>query len=386
MKSKLVRFLMLAYCLATVLVPVFILNKLLFFPLFFLSVVLMLLKPVKTLAPWVVILIFLYGFVISLTSTADLALGRQMLLGAFSLFLIYVVVAYHVDMGLALKVSGVTLAAIMCGLSFMLMVMPGFFLGDVLLEYYNDNELGYYGVRNFGNLQLFMLHHRSSPFLLVPLSLLFMDYLNSRKLWTLFFIGLILVAIVCSASRALMAMAAISLFVLYFNYKTWPPRILILMAAVPLGLSVLTYLVNETSVLSADEQSNNIKIGHVVSFFNTADWSMLFFGKGLGSYFYTEGYGTVVSQTEITWMDSVRFLGVPFSMLLLGSILFPVRKIFASKELRPTGIIMLLYLLMSMSNPVLFNSFGFLVILWYWSVIIKGLPAVALTPQPRRLI
>jgi len=381
--SRLMRLLMMGYCLTTVLVPVFILNKLFFLPLFLTSLMLMISKPVKTLAPLIVLLIFLYGFVLSFSGDSDFALGRQMLLGGFSLFLVYVIINYNVNMGAALKVSGVTLALIMCSLSFMLMVVPGFFLADLMLDYYNSNELGYYGVRNFGNLQLFMLHHRSSPFLLVPLSLFFLDYLKERKSLTLIFIAVILAAVVCSASRALMAMAVVSLFILYFNHKSWPLRILMLMAITPLALFVIGYLLAETSVLSSDEQSNNIKIGHVISFFNVADWSMLLFGKGLGSYFYTEGYGSVVSQTEITWMDSVRFVGIPFSLLLLSAILFPVRKIFASPELRPTGIVMVLYLLMSMSNPVLFNSFGFLVILWYWSVIIKGKNDVVLVKLPR---
>ncbi|MEQ7919212.1 hypothetical protein ABQX22_08455 [Xanthomonas sp. WHRI 1810A] len=386
MMSWLMRFLMLGYCLSTVLVPVFVLNKLFFLPLFLVSLVVMFMNPVKTIAPWIVLLVFLYGFILSLSGEADLGLGRQMLLGAFSLFLIYVISRYEIDMSVAVKVAGVTLALIMCSLSFMLMVMPGFVWGEFLLDYYNTHELGFYGVRNFGNLQLFMLHHRSSPFLLLPLALLFLDYLKAKKLLTLVFIGLILTAIICSASRALVAMAAVVLFILYFNHKSWPPRILILVATIPLAVIAIGYLLTETSVLSSDEQSNNIKLGHVVSFFKVADWNMLLFGKGLGSYFYTEGYGEVVSQTEITWMDSVRFVGVPFSLLLLGTLLFPVRKLFAAPDLRPTGIIMVLYLIMSMSNPVLFNSFGFLVILWYWSIIIKRQPEVALVHRPRGLI
>jgi hypothetical protein len=386
MMSPIVGSAVLGYSLATVLVPVFFLNKLLFAPLFLMSLIVLFMKPVKTMAPFIVLTIFVYGFVLGMTGEFDLGLARQMLLGALSLFLIYVIVHYQVNMGAVLKASGVTLALIMCSLSFMLMVMPGFFVGDMLLDYYNSNELGYYGVRDFGNLQLFMLHHRSSPFLLVPLSLFFLDFLRQRKLFTLFCMGVIVAAIICSASRALIAMTAISLFVLYLHHKAWPQRVLILSVVIPLFIMGVLYLLDQTSVLSSSEQSNNIKLGHITSFFDTVDWTLLIFGRGLGSYFYTEGYGAIVSQTEITWMDSVRFVGLPLSLVLLGSILFPVRRIAAAKETRPQIIIVVLYLIMSLSNPVLFNSFGFLVILWYWSVVMKSQPKELLTSQSRELV
>ncbi|MBF7143760.1 MULTISPECIES: hypothetical protein [Pseudomonas] len=338
------------------------------------------------MAPFIILIIFAYGFVLGMTGDFDLGLARQMLLGVLSLFLIYIIVHYQINMENVLKISGVSLALIMCGFSFMLMVFPGFFIGDMLLDYYNAHELGFYGVRNFGGLQLFMLHHRSSPFLLVPLSLLFLDFLRYRKIITLLCIGVIIAAIICTASRALMAMAVISLFVLYLHHKTWPQRILILSVVIPIFVIGVVYLLNQTSVLSSSEQSNSIKLGHIASFFDTVDWSMLFFGRGLGSYFYTEGYGAVVSQTEITWLDSVRFVGFPLSLVLMGSILFPVRRIMGLKENIPQFIIIVLYLIMSLSNPVLFNSFGFLVILWYWSVVMSNQPKERFALQSRKLL
>ena len=122
---------------------------------------------------------------------------------------------------------------------------------------------------------------------------------------------------------------------------------------------------------SSDEESNSIKIGHLVSFFNIIDWKMLIFGQGLGSYFFTEGYGVVVSQTEITWMDAIRFFGLPLSIVLLMLLFFPVRNVPLNSSFSSCRVIMLLYIIMSMSNPVLLNSFGFLVVLWYWSVITR---------------
>lgn len=372
MGNRLAYMLLVAYCLATVLVPVFIINKIIFLPLFLVSVSVLFFRPIVTIAPLLVILIFIYGYFFGCLNGADTSLGQQMLFGSSSLVLIYYIDFFKIDMSRAVKLTGAIFAILMCGLCFLLMVLPGLALGNELLNFYNVNELGFYGTRNFGGLQMFMLHHRSSPFLLVPLSLFFIDYLKSKKITALFFIAVILTAIICSASRALMAMALVSLPVLYFFYQSWSMRLILIMFTIPVLIFFVGYLTNETSILSSDEKSNSIKIGHLVSFFNIIDWKMLIFGQGLGSYFFTEGYGVVVSQTEITWMDAIRFFGLPLSIVLLMLLFFPVRNVPLNSNFSSCRVIMLLYIIMSMSNPVLLNSFGFLVVLWYWSVIMRG--------------
>ncbi len=365
-------FFILLYCLSTVLLPVFVLNKIIFVPLFLASLGFLFFRPAVTFGPIVVISIFIYGFFLGFFNGADNVLGRQMVFGSTALLLIYFINYLKVDMSKAVKITGAVFALIMCGLSFMLMVLPTLSVGQMMLDYYNINELGFYGVRNFGGLQMFMLHHRSSPFLLVPLSLFFIDFLNFKKLSGLFFVSVILAAIVCSASRALMVMALVSLSVIYFSHKNWSMRFLLIIITIPVLGSVLYYLANETSMFSSGEQSNSIKIGHLISFFDVIDWEMLIFGEGLGAYFFTEGYGEIVSQTEITWMDSIRFVGLPLSIVLFLVLLFPVRTIPLDSVSTSSRLIMILYLIMSMSNPVLFNSFGFLVVLWYWSIVLRG--------------
>ena len=384
MTSRIVKWFLFFYCLSTVLLPVFVLNKLFFVPLFLMAVYVFISRPIKTIAPVVVFLIFLYGFLLGLLGGADADFSRQMILGAVSLFLIYSIVEFKVDMALIVKAVGAIFALIMCVFSFMLMVEPGSSLSVMLLDFYNANELGYYGLRSFGGLDMFMLHHRSSPFLLLPLSLFFLDFLQVKRFWSLFFVVVILMAIIWSASRGLIVMAAVSMLVLYFYNKNWSARLLMLCALVPVIILGVGYLLTETSMFSSDEQSNNIKIGHIISFLNVADWKMLVFGNGLGTYYYTEGYGELAAQTEITWMDSVRYVGLPLSLLLFSVLLFPNRKYLASVQGSSSRLIMFMYLLMSLSNPVLFNSFGFLVILWYWSVVIKNHEPSALHAGVRR--
>lgn len=384
MTSRIIHWLLFFYCLSTVLVPIFVLNKLFFIPLFLMAVYVLLARPLRTIAPIIVVSIFLYGFLLGLIGDTDADFSRQMLLGAVSLFLIYTIAEFRVDMGEIVKSVGAIFALIMCTFSFILMVEPGSFLAVALLDFYNANELGYYGLRNFGGLEMFMLHHRSSPFMLLPLSLFFIDFLKSKRLHSLFFMIVIMVAIVSSASRGLMVMGMISMFVLYFYNQSWAVRLLVLSALVPAVSLVVGYLVAETSVFSSDEASNSIKIGHFLSFLNVVDWKMLVFGNGLGSFFYTEGYQRLVSQTEITWMDSIRYVGLPLSILLFSILLFPTRRYVPSVQGSSSRLIIFMYLIMSLSNPVLFNSFGFLVILWYWSVVLKNQEPSALHAEVRR--
>ncbi|ATN13373.1 hypothetical protein CRN80_28840 [Pseudomonas sp. FDAARGOS_380] len=384
MSSRIVSWLLFFYCLSTVLLPVFILNKLFFIPLFLTAIYVLLTRPIKTLAPLVGFSIFLYGFFLGLIGSTDADYSRQMLLGAVSLFLIYSVVEFRVNVGTIVKAVGAIFALIMCAFSSVLMAEPGSSLSGALLDFYNVNELGYYGLRSFGGLDMFMLHHRSSPFLLLPLSLFFLDFLQIKRLWSLFFVAVILMAVIWSASRGLIVMAAVSMLILYFYNKSWSARLLMLCILVPVIILGMGYLLTETSMFSSDEQSNNIKIGHILSFLSVADWKMLVFGNGLGSYYYTEGYGELAAQTEITWMDSIRYVGLPLSLLLFYVLLFPNRRYIASAQSSSSRLIIFMYLLMSLSNPILFNSFGFLVILWYWSVVIKNQEPLALHAGVRR--
>jgi hypothetical protein len=94
----------------------------------------------------------------------------------------------------------------------------------------------------------------------------------------------------------------------------------------------------------------------------------LVFGRGLAHLYFTVGAGGFKSNTEITPMDMVRYFGLFLTLLLYYVIVFPVRGIKAyTGENLVDVLIFLVYLLLSFTNPILFNSMGMLVILWYWS-------------------
>ncbi len=359
------------YCLSSVLVPVFIINKLVYVPLILCSMWVALARPVRTLSPVLVFLIFLYGFVVSLFAHSDFALAKQMLLGSSTLFFVYLVVDQGVNMTSIIRTVGVVFAGVMTFMSLMLLLQPSSVVGAALLSFYSTHELGFYGIRQFGGLQMFMLHHRASPFLLVPLSLFFASFMAGRRrdiLWVI----LITLSIYFTASRALMLTAAITMFVLFIYKASWQARFVSFLLLVPSVVVGVAYLWLSTSIFSVTETSNSIKLGHLLSFYKMLDVPTLLWGNGSGSYFFTAGYERWVSQTEITWMDAIRFFGLPLSMLLVMTILFPTNNVSTKLwEQVSARIVILIYLVMSFSNPVLFNSFGFIVVIWYWSVMLR---------------
>ena len=101
-------------------------------------------------------------------------------------------------------------------------------------------------------------------------------------------------------------------------------------------------------------------------------------GDGLASYYYSTGTQMLMAHTEITLMDHCRYFGVPLSFALWAMLLLPKTgelkknwkqwKIWQMKE---ETLVFLLYLFFAQTNPVLFNSFGLVAVLWYWNVWLK---------------
>ena len=125
------------------------------------------------------------------------------------------------------------------------------------------------------------------------------------------------------------------------------------------------------SLFNSNESGNSIKLKSAGSFIEWANGFHLLYGNGLASYFYSSGRGYAVAQTEITVLDNIRYFGIFGALALYFYIFFPKKGI-KFKEFYIPFIIMLLYTLMSITNPVLFNSYGSLVVLWYWSSIINN--------------
>jgi hypothetical protein len=96
-------------------------------------------------------------------------------------------------------------------------------------------------------------------------------------------------------------------------------------------------------------------------------WRLLF-GDGLASTYYTVGFQIRAAQTEITLLDMIRYFGLPLTALLYAALLFPsLRQRSIDRRKLKAIVIFAVYLLMSLTNPILFNSFGLMIVVWYWT-------------------
>ena len=177
-------------------------------------------------------------------------------------------------------------------------------------------------------------------------------------------------AILLSASRGIVAVSAIFLVITISTSvpKKWRVFVATLLIAGAIGAVIEG--VSDTKLFSANEESNAGKIGHVISFVDDLTAASFVFGRGLAHYYYSIGSGSMKAHTEITPVDMLRYFGFLFTLLLYFSIVFP-SKFFASYrgEQRIYVFIFISYLALSFTNPIMFNSMGMLVILWYWAKI-----------------
>ena len=134
---------------------------------------------------------------------------------------------------------------------------------------------------------------------------------------------------------------------------------------------------NYTSFFSLEDRSNSVKIGHAISYFNQLNLKQAFLGDGLGSFYYTN-YSPeeirLLAQTEVTFLDHCRYFGIPLSIVVWGSMVIPKCTGFSTDwknwkiwKMKEELTILLIYFIWAQLNPVLFNSFGLIIVLWYWN-------------------
>ncbi len=347
--------------------PVLLFNKLAFVPIFLLSCYYLFTGRIKSLAPVILVSIFLFGFIVSFLFPSDFSLSLQFVLSSLSVLAIYPIIEMDIDIELIIKKVGAAFALTICFFSLILLISPASALGQYFIYFYNSNNLGFYGERDFGGITIFMLHHRCSPFLLIPLCIFTYKYFLNLKFTDIFFAVIVFIAITFTASRALIAMGLISVIAIYFMMSKIKARLILFVIMLPISYLTFNFISSSSTIFSSGEVSNSVKLGHLYSFFESLDLQRIVFGRGLGSYYYSSGVNAEAAQTEITIIDSIRYFGIPFTIILFMAIFFPFgNKIILNRRYQFALVAFTLYIFMSLSNPILFNSFGFLVIIWYW--------------------
>ncbi len=328
--KKLVYFLLLMFFIATLLFPVFILNKIFFGAIF----ALMLYESnansrISTISPIIVFLVFFFGFMMSVFGPVkiDRALSNQLMLSILVLFLIYPIQKYQIDLDRIVKVSGIILAAF-TGFFFLLIVtFAGNPISTLAFNIFTDYASGSNGLRNFTEEASLSFHFGTVPFLYLPLCLFFYSYLKDKKKKNILAILFLLPAIMISSSRGLWVICVIGLFLTFFLNLKLTSKLILITIGIPVLILMASYLITNTKVFSSDEESNSAKIGHIISFIDNLNFTNFFIGDGLGAYYYSIGSGGMKAITEVTPVDMLRYFGFLLAPILYTVIVFPIKKL-----------------------------------------------------------
>lgn len=302
----------------------------------------------------------------------SIADGLSLVRGLWAIMLVLPVVAMGVDLRrpIFLCIGAMMLSII--GLQVCSALDPALY--EKVSGFLVDNYVALIGFRNFGELDLVMIFFVTTPLLVIPVPFLTRAIIGpgvavGRRIGAAVFLSLILLASFFSASRAVFFILLAECLVCFLITIGHRPKLMagaLVMAAIFSLLALLA--VQRTSLFSAEEQSNTVKIAHFDSFLTFIDENpiVLLTGDGLGSQYYSNApnINQEVYQTELTYLDVIRYYGLIGCLYFLLLLIVPFSST-APDRLNLTGF--LAYLIVAGSNPLLFNSTGMLAVTFFWS-------------------
>lgn len=302
------------------------------------------------------ILIYLYSIIIAtLRNDIDTNILFQFINFALILSLINPIVAYQLDIEKTILYSSLFISFVN-----ILLLLSSFGILDTnifnLVLNYNSFAVG---ARSFDDTQANLLAFAT----LGTTPIVTLAYFISFKKMKIPLILLFGIVIFLSSSRAMILTATFIL--IYFIFKKFNLFFKIFFTSISLLISI--YYFNTINFFSTDEFGNNTRIGHYIGFLNYINPVNFIFGSGLTSSYKSDSYG-ITNHTEITILDDIRYFGFPLTLIVYLIYIFPSLKMSLSKQFKSDHFyFFIIYLLMSLTNPILTNSMGAIVILWYWS-------------------
>ncbi len=381
--GNLVRALLSLYIFFSIFLPPLLPKKIVFIMILGVSFIYCFVKKkinITLINPFIILLFFLTYMYLGY-GVQDDSLALQFMLFTLSFFIIFVISKTEFNLERSLKKISVIFSALIIYMSL------GYFselfglnvpFAKSLTEFFINNNLGFIGFREFGSFKPPMLHFISAPILMISLLLIYDTFYTEDKKKNLFSFLVILVAILLSGSRGIVLFSFIGLFIITFYRGKKLIKLATLLLLTLMFFTILINLNTEVTAFSITEKSNSVKIGHFISYIQQVNSKQLILGDGLASLYYSVGFGKITAQTELFFIDSLRYFGIFGTFIFFWTLLVPMKfknntKIVVvpgNKDNHVVYIIFCLYLLMSFTNPILLNSFGAIVVLWFWSRIL----------------
>ena len=234
------------FFIVTLLFPVIIINKIVFLSIIGLMVFNYKLYRFKTVSPFVLFFIFLWGFIHSFFHYSNREISQQFFLSTLVLFLIYPIYKYKIDLDKIAKVSGVVMV-VYTWVSF-LIVTGGFPFSDIYYDFFFYYSTGSYSLRDFVEDGLVTFQIGTLPFLYLPLVLYYISFLNDRKYSKLLILLIFFITLALGGSRASMLTTLFTLVMITFVKSNNKNRIRFLMVSIPIVITAGSYLLINTTV------------------------------------------------------------------------------------------------------------------------------------------
>lgn len=311
-------------------------------------------------------IVMLYGTILAIFCGVEVS---NIIKPIFSILILLLIIPIrkldiHVDNILYISVNALLFLSIIYVICAYTSADPAANYFIILLNEYAGNDIV---VRNYidGESLVTITPLGGAPVLFVGYCIAVQRLIKEWKPFTIALIAAYLVVLLLNGSRGIIACVLVYSI---FCFRNKLKKNIIYCAALALLMIFLALKILGTNLVSTEEESNLYKINLLASYFEQLDVLKFFFGSGIGNPFYNLQKNEFQSHSENNFLDMCRWVGVPLAIL------------FYSKLICPTGtnclrgaidldvfVCYLLICILSLSNPVLLNSNGYIITLWYWS-------------------
>lgn len=228
--------------------------------------------------------------------------------------------------------------------------------------------------RYFFGMKFFCMYHKSTACFLLVFAVAFYSCIRSgKRTLSSFLVFVVLMnTFLVSGTRMTVLFPFLVMGIIlfhfyhdkrYFNYVLYP---LLFMAAM-IFVILIVKLMSDTS-----EPSNLVKYAHLVSYKNLFEEHPLYLllGQGPGTRFFSAGFHRMCLQTEWTYVELIRYMGI-FSALMLFVFLWPFYRLWKYRRQDELcyvlGAAYGVYLVIAGTNPLLLSSTGMFTLLVIYS-------------------
>ncbi len=204
----------------------------------------------------------------------------------------------------------------------------------------------------------YVLFFKASPILFYNLT----HYIKKNNK---FYIALSFIALLFTGTRANIYLgAALLVYAMLFYTKKTTAKVSIIVVAIAVVVLFGGELLVRYQLLAFAKSDGDISraggFGSIIAVMNSHK-SYWFTGMGFGSTYFNAGKHAFVETSELSYLEFVREIGIPFSAIVFGFLLYPLIKVYKNEKF--AFVFYTAYLVAGIFEPFIFTSTGFFVVM-----------------------